>query len=330
MNSIEVSKTQRFIEILGYIFVGLVIGYLLFDRSREVTNLRSKVAEAERQLQANRMLEVHRPRWHTPAQEAPAGANATATNGPSPLITEADIQEALAMNERAANGEYILQFERPVDRKLMEARIKAFAAQTASNNAPALEKAFDQAGVAPDKVQQLEKHQEKIMWASLQVEQAMQQVMSARRDYDQRVRALLPGDTYAAYRQYEDSQAASREYGLFAQYAQKNQYPLDSSYQPQLAELIQQAQAYTQTWPHGPYDALPQIGLGREMVTAQLQDQISQVAQAASALDQAASRAGLPGVYISMLEGYYAQAIQQRKDTINRINNPPGPVTANK
>jgi len=240
-----------------------------------------------------------------------------------PLLTDEDVKTSLEMNDRAAHGEYILQFERPVDRKLMEDGIRKFSAQIGSNNAPKLDAIFAQLGVAAEAGEQLKTHQQKIALASLQAEQAIQQVLTARNEYDKRVQGLLPSDAYTEYRQYEASQAAVREYDGITAYASQNNLQIDPAYAGQIQALIQGSQAYTRGWWHGPYDILPPIGVGQQMVTQQLFDQISQINQTVGELRQSAATVGLPEQYVSLLDGYYSQIIQTKQRTIAQLNPPP-------
>jgi hypothetical protein len=243
----------------------------------------------------------------------------------SPRITKEDLEIALAMNDRAKAGEYILEFERPVDRKLMEDGIKAFAAQMASNNAPALREQFSKLGVEDQKAQLLEKHAEKIMWASLEAEQAIRQVLMARSEYDKRVRSVLSDEGYKQYRDYEDSQAARREHRAITAYAEQTGFTTDSAYNDQVVAVLQQLNAYTQISWHGPYDGLPQTVVGREMVASHRSNEINKLSQAATQLREVAAQAALPEALVNVLESYYAQTIQQKQESLERLKNPPPP-----
>jgi hypothetical protein len=88
---------------------------------------------------------------------------------------------------------------------------------------------------------------------------------------------------------------------------------------------MQQAQAYTEPTFHGPYDGLTPVATGREMVTSRLNEQIDQLSQAVNVLKNKATEANLPESYVNLLETYYAQSIQERRDTIAAVNSPVPP-----
>jgi hypothetical protein len=307
---------------------GFIVGYFFFDASSEVRSLHTQLANARSEISKLQRSQSRGPTQHprlprlesrTPS-EGPSG-----TNEAPPRITKEDLEIALAMNDRAKAGEYILEFERPVDRKLMEDGIKAFAAQMASNNAPALREQFSKLGVDDQKAQLLEKHAEKIMWASLEAEQAIRQVLSARSEYDKRVRSVLSDEGYKQYRDYEDSQAALREHRAITAYAEQTGFRTDSAYDDHVVAVLQQLDAYTQISWHGPYDGLPQTIVGREMVASHRSNEINNLSQAATQIRNVAAQAALPEALVNLLESYYAEVIQQKQDSLERLKNPPPP-----
>jgi len=315
---------------LTFAVVGFIAGSVMFERSAQIQNLKWQLTQARAEIQALRQDKSSISSQMSLASPAPPvtapPTNTGPTNNASELISEEDVRVALDMNQRSRKGEYILKFERPTDRKIMESAVREFAARMASNNAPELRNMFSKLGIAREKAQLLEAHVDKIMTASLQAEQAIQQLLFARSDYDQRVRSLLNDEAYTQYRQFEASKPAVREYDLLQAYASQNNAAVDPAYQEQLVGLIQQAQAYTElTW-HGPYDGLPQVATGREMVANQLQQQIDQLSQAANWIKVNASKAGLPDTYVNLLGAYYSQSIQANKDTLNGLNDPPLPA----
>jgi hypothetical protein len=308
---------------------GFVAGYFFFDHSAELRVLRYRLAGAEAALKAAKAVTPGRATAHWAEAGAAKGNPSTLSTSPMPpFITEEDVKTSLEMNDRARHGEYMLQFERPVDRKTMQDAIKKFSVQIGSNNAPKLDAIFAQLGVPAEAADQLKTHQQKIAFASLEAEQGIQQVLAARNDYDTRLRALLTGDVYSAYRQYEASQASVREYDGITAYASQNNLQIDPAYASQIQALIQGSQAYTLGWWHGPYDILPPIGVGQEMITQQLFDQIGQITQAAGELKQNAATVGLPDQYVTLLDGYYSQVIQAKQRTIAQLN--PQPVASTK
>ena len=151
----------------------------------------------------------------------------------------------------------------------------------------------------------------------------------ARNDYDQRLRALLSPEAYSSYRNYEDFQPAVREYDSLEAFANQSNLPLDPAYEQQMLGLIQQAQAYTIGWWHGPYDSLPPVGVGEEVVSRQLTDQIGQITRAAAQLKRNATAARLPRQYLDVLNSYYSQVIQNKQRILAQLKHSSQPVAPN-
>jgi hypothetical protein len=243
------------------------------------------------------------------------------TNSSSSISEEA-IRTSLEMNVRSRKGEYILQFERPTDRKVMESAVEAFAARMASNNTPGLSNMFSKLGVSTEHSRLLVDHAHKIMVASLQAEEAISQVLRARVEYDHRLRSILSNDAYAQYRQFEALKPALREYLLFEGFAAQNKVALDPAYRAQVVSYIQQAQAYTELTFHGPYDPLTPVAVGQEMVMNGLTKQMNQLIEAANLVKGQTSEAHLPESYAHLLEAYYARSIQKLRDEIVALSDP--------
>ena len=157
---------------------GFAAGYTVFDKTSEMRNLRYRLSKTDDRLA---QLSAGFGQRIVPKQNGQSLGPIRTNDSPSqPSITDDDIRVALQMNDRARRGEYILKFERPVDRKVMESAIRGFAAQLGSNNAPKLGIVLSQLGMSPENVQQLEVHNQKIILASLEAEQAIQQVLTDR------------------------------------------------------------------------------------------------------------------------------------------------------
>lgn len=331
MESMRAGSNNRIFAWLSAALAGFIAGYIAFGNSSEVRRLSSLLAaaQADRELLCQeKAASLELSAAHNAVDNTPRPIALSPTNSSSESITDEDVKIALEMNDRSRKGEYILQFERPTDRKIMESAVKAFALQMASNNAPELLNAFSRLGISPEKAQLLEEHVDKIMVASLQAEQAISQVLRARTDYDKRVRSLLDDDGYAQYRQFEASKPALSEYSSFESFAGQNNTAIDPAYQNRIVGIMQQAQAYTELTFHGPYDGLTPVATGNEMVTSRLNEQIDQLSQAANVLKMKASEANLPESYVNLLGAYYARGIQERRDTIAALNNPGAPPSS--
>jgi hypothetical protein len=268
----------------------------------------------------------------SPLRSAPGKREAVTQTNPGPNeVTEQDIELSLKMNERSSNGEYILSFERPTDRKFMQASVDDLVARMSSNNAPAINQLFSNLGLPKDTGERFRFHQTKIQQASLQAEMAIQQLLEARKDYDERIRATLSEEQYARYLDFETSRSAEREYKELENYTARMGVSMDSRYKDQVQGLIRQSQAYTDRSWHGPYDGLPEPAIGTEMVANQLQQQIAEISKASSSLKAKALDGGLPGDFVETLEAYYSNRIEGKKRVLDRVLNsepPPAPLTA--
>ena len=121
---------NRVLAWLAATFLGFLAGYIAFGNANEVRRLNSLLSQAQADRDAlsqeNAALLERRAALRE-VDHTPAPASASPTNSSPESITEADIKTALEMNKRSRNGEYILQFERPTDRKIMESAVKEFA-----------------------------------------------------------------------------------------------------------------------------------------------------------------------------------------------------------
>ena len=176
---------------------GFAAGYVAFNNNSELRLLRYRLSKAEDRLahQSAGPGQIVFPKQNGQAVSSTRGPHVP----PQAFITDDELKAALKMNNRARRGEYILKFEGPVDRKLMESAISAFAAKLGSNSAPELGIFLSQLGMTAENVQQLQVHNQKIILASLEAEQAIQQVLLARYDYDKRLKSLLSPEGYSSY-----------------------------------------------------------------------------------------------------------------------------------
>jgi hypothetical protein len=320
-------ETRPRLLAFGCLLAGLVAAYYVCASAHEARRLRADLLKAQMELAALRSAASKAatadPSAATPFTTPSWGQVWTNIHGQT--LTEDDRQISLALNERRKKGEYILKFERPLDRKVMEAGIKQLASRIASNRAPALDAVFSQLALNPEISKQLKDHQEKIALASLQTETAMQQLILARQAYDTRMHSILSPDEYSSYRQFEDSGGATREYAALQQFADQKNTPLDPAYQQQVMDLIRSSQAYTSESWHGPYDSWPQIAIGQDMVVQKIEQEIGQISQAASTLREQATQASLPAPYVDLLSSYFADRISARNRTLENLNRPPGP-----
>ncbi len=188
----------------------------------------------------------------------------------------------------------------------MERCISDLASRMGSNAAPGLTRLFRQLGLDDHKAQTLERHRTKIGLASLQAESAIQQVLAARQDYDQHVRAVLNEKTYKAYRDFEERRAGLHEYGLIEPYAVRMGFRVDPELRNKVVDVVMAVHGYTEEFWHGPYDGLPQVAIGHEAVASKHREEALRIARAAERIPEAANVVALPKAYVSLLESYYS------------------------
>jgi hypothetical protein len=145
---------------------------------------------------------------HAPASEHPESREFFARIN----VTKEDLERVAEMEKRRTQGEYILQNERPTTKKFLEHDFGEIVSQAAAQRATEYNQLFAQAEVAPEAAEQLKVHVAKIHRASLEAEVAIQQVLQARRDYNERLHSTMSEQNYKSYRQEEEAKPAIREY----------------------------------------------------------------------------------------------------------------------
>jgi hypothetical protein len=174
-------------------------------------------------------------------------------------------------------------------------------------------------GVSSDVSEQLKTHVAKIHRASLEAEVAMQQILQARRDYDQRLRSTLSEENYQQYRHHEEAKPALREYQEFQRFVTEQKNAIDPQHEPALVGLLQTTQAYTSRSWHGPFDGLPEPILGAENVIPVEEQKIAEIAERARQLLGLSSQAGIPDEYRKVLENYYVEKMQRRQNLLEEL-----------
>ncbi len=310
--------------------VSFVAGYFVFDKSTEVGALQSKLAQSK--LELEQVLNA-KPRSlsgrlsRNPSLAIPLGVSKDKESVPSNRTNE-EIDLTTDLLERRKKGEYLLEQELPASRKFMEQRQKQIVEETAKRNTREYSQVFSELGLNPEVSAQLQTHVSKIQKASLDVSAAQSQVLWARDAYDKKLRSLLTDEGYSSYRAYEASKPAVREYSVLQEYAQQQNFTVDPAYEQRLANLIEQTQAFTFKSYQGPFDRLPEVGVGKEMVTVQLQQDIADFTERKARIVQVAAEQGLPEEYRKLIDSYFTERINETKRSIQGMDNPSGPPQA--
>jgi hypothetical protein len=310
-------KPSRLIDRMCFVIAGVILGYVVFGNQQSAPKANTSSSSNPLSSSPPRIIKSK-----SAVLRSEGISTAISSTNVESFISEQDIQIALALNEQSKKGEYILEFERPTDRKIMEKGIQNFARELASNNTPALRAEFAKFGISEEKQKLLERHVEKIAYASLQAEEAIQQVLFARVQYDQRIRATLTDEQYAEYRQFENRKPTEREYSLFEEYAKNNNFSIDGANKERVLGLIEATHGYTQFLWHGPYDGLPQVAVGNEMVMAQMQGQLADLEESVSSMQAFARDGSLPSNYLRLLQNYYTGELAKKREAISKLQQP--------
>lgn len=230
-----------------------------------------------------------------------------------------DLEIAIGMNERSRNGEFILEMERPTDRKATESAIGDLVLRMSSNNAPALERIFSKLALPQEFSDQLKAHQAKIQKASLEAEMAVQQLLIARHEYDKRIRSVLDDTQYAEYREFEQRRPAAREYESLQEFSKSSGLELDPALQDQLINLISEAGAFTLKYAHGPYDGLAAVAVTDDTVIQGLSDDMTRIASNAQRISDIVREVDLPASASDLIRRYYEDRVEEKRRAIEGV-----------
>lgn len=263
-------------------FVGFALGFLVFDQREENERLRKELEEArERGVEAS-----------APARKSNSLSRTQIDkNAQNDTVVTANIEESEDLRENAHDlearriaGEYILESEHPSNRDLQYAHIARLAANVSSNNAGRYSALFSELGVPHEESVRLQKHLEKIALASMKANAAIQELLQARVDFQDRASSIMGEEAYKKYTEFEDASRAELEKNTFVKYLDKRQQTLPPEREAELTDSILQAEAYTHMYTLGPRDPVPSPAVGREMVEKRLREEASFLNERGSAV----------------------------------------------
>jgi hypothetical protein len=121
-----------------------------------------------------------------------------------------------------------------------------FATNMARTNIVEYNKLLTDFGVSPEDSDRLIQEIGRINEASLEAEGAIKNLLKARYDYKEDIRAVLGNEAYWQYTQYENTKPARRELDGFKAYANQTAgIVIDPATEQSLASIIQAEGAYT-------------------------------------------------------------------------------------
>jgi hypothetical protein len=326
-NSIPSATRQPTLALLATAVIAFGVGYFVSRSSSEAEKHDAEVTQRLTGTVTGRRYEVLPSSKRASSNRPPGDPAALEITSEHPesreffekiAVTREDLRRVEEMEKRRAQGEYILQNERPTTRRFLDHDFGEIVAQAAADRATEYDQLFAETGVAPEAAEPLKTHLAKIHRASLEATVAIQQILQARHDYDERLRSTMSEENYQRYRQVEEAKPAQREYQELQKFAAQQNNPLDPDHEQALLGLLQAAQAYTMVSYHGPFDDLPQPIIGAEAIPGE-ERRIAEITDRFSQLLELSSQAGIPDGYRNLLENYYTGKIQQRRGFIEDL-----------
>lgn len=314
----------------------LSVGYLLFDDSAEVRDLRLRVQELEAMGNAG-----HGPGQPPGTSNAPrtprfafsaARPGGPGTEDPGIEVTAADLAQEEKLNrEFLEHGEYHMNMEGPVARKHLAKDLDAHVESGRPLVAAEYGDVFSRLGVDSGSSQKLQKHLVKIMRSEAEANTFVSVSKQARLDYDRRVRSVLSEEQYGRYRQYEDSKIALRTTEEVKKFASSDGIAINPETLNQVQGLIKETGAHSfvsQFTGSSPYHPAPIVGVGKAEGIAGYGEFVSNLGQNSGVLLEQATAAGLPEETLQLLQKYYSKETTALNTKIERMKNLPEPHDA--
>jgi hypothetical protein len=225
---------------------------------------------------------------------------------------EAALEEEIESFQRQSEaGEYTLRFEDPIWRQDVEAGMKEHIAQTSATSSLELLQLLAETGVPSADAEKLQKHRDKIAFASLYAEEILSEVHQGKRRFDDFVRSQMTPQNYARYRQYEESVPARREFDRLSAFAEAHSLSVPVEHRDGVVGFIQQVRGYTELIDRGPYSDPPQALIDPEKVVAALKqhrDRLGAIIERAQLT--------LPTEIIPVFQSYYSDRAKQLDEDI--------------
>lgn len=300
---------------------GVLIGRFGDGRSKEIASLRAQIDAIGAKNRSRG--EVGRPTMKAGPFDGMARPSATErhSSGEIPMGASAEeYEDHLRIQKARRSGEFFLRFDDPVERRSYQSVVKSLVDQDeAQRRAGSHSKVFLEAGVPAEKVDSLHGHLSKIMKASLEAEGSIKQLLSARVEYDRRVRELMSEDGYSRYKEFEGSRAAERELQGLSDFLSRSRLTIDEPTSGLLRELIvDSATISAKTW-HGPYDGLPEVAVGHEHVTENLKNEIARRRDAIESLEAGLGSIGISDEVRGLVRSYYSEKLAALEENLQNL-----------
>ncbi|MCF7763565.1 MAG: hypothetical protein K9N62_07810 [Verrucomicrobia bacterium] len=305
-----------------------LISYILFDDSSEIARLKSELERvnsmlAQAEAGAKRSRNDNQPMGYSKriALQQQGALQDSDQDGVFGGMSQADLDRTFELNRRSKEGEYILGYERPTDQLLRRWGISNYVANVTSTNAVYGE-VFERLGLSEKSSKQFQKHLGKIISASMEADTAIQQLLSARKAYDNRLQSELGPEEYRVYREFEESKRAGAEVQRLQDYVQSTfGDSIDPNHSGTIADLIRESEAYTGDSWNGPYDGLPEPAVGKHDIIERLENMINQIGDRAQIIAGRAAEAGVSQEGINLTYAYYTKVLDEKRRMIETVRN---------
>lgn len=228
----------------------------------------------------------------------------------------------IAYRNRQLSGEYILEFENPVDRNNLNHRIGQAASICAFNNRSNLNWLFAEFGFTLEMSEQCQTHLMKIHEASLEAEASICQLLKARSEYDDKIRSKMSLNQYNQYRQYDSLNNVRLELEKIRKYASQQKVLINDRDYASINGLLQHNKAFTEKAWYGPYDEIPNPIYGKDEVLRHCEKQLNDIQQKMHcALEQSANY-GVSESGSNLLHAYYITIVENMKQWREKTEHP--------
>lgn len=218
---------------------------------------------------------------------------------------------------------YALMYETPSARELLQHRLDWMLSESKKVTEAQYAKEFNELGLPEFVSDKLMSHVWKVFRASLELEAMQMQYLQAQADFDRSVRANLTGKQYAHYRRFEESKLFEAEYSQYRRYLEKMGIPEEGINKDLVKDVIWRTKAYSFRFLHGPYDGMPEVGLGSATAASKVRKDIDRLRALAPEVARVAADSGLDTTNQEILSKYYDWRVGEMENIVTRILNRP-------
>jgi hypothetical protein len=214
-------------------------------------------------------------------------------------------------------------YETPSSRELLQQKLDWMLSESREVREAQYAKEFDELGLPEFVSEKLMNHVWKVFRASLELEAMQKQYLQAQADFERRVRANLTSEQYARYRRFEESKLFDAEYAHYLRYLKQMKIPEEGIAEELVKDVMWRSKAYSFHFLHGPYDGMPEVGLGSATAAFKVRKDIERLRALAPEVARLASDSGLDSANQQILSNYYDWRIGEMENIVTKILNRP-------